>query len=143
MIRCLLNIEITEQNTVEKNVVVLKPNREFLMWSPSSSTIERNVRYTTSRNLIDQNSFHIFKQHYLEALNGKGKRDDISKFNRVHKEIVEAWKNADKEVIEESNYQNCSMDSLYIVFATNIDSSHLDNDVVWIRDELVTSNDEC
>ncbi|CAG8464149.1 10784_t:CDS:2 [Funneliformis mosseae] len=118
MIRCLLNIEITEQNTVEKNVVVLKPNREFLMWSPSSSTIERNVRYTTSRNLIDQNSFHIFKQHYLEALNGKGNRDDISKLNRVHNEIVEAWKNADKEVIEE--YRNLSQCNYVINFAQDL-----------------------
>ncbi|CAI2179093.1 16486_t:CDS:1, partial [Funneliformis geosporum] len=103
MVRCLLNIETNESN-FEKYVVVLKSNHEFLMWSPSSSSIEKNIRHT-SRNLIDMISFHIFKQHYLEAMNHKG--IDDKKFNHVHKEIVEAWKNADKEVIEE--YRNLSL----------------------------------
>src|SRR4051812_44040545 len=76
------------KDTSEKQIIVLKPNCEFLTWKLSSTE-------------INSSPFQLFKQHYLEAMENYLKYSQGSEnASNVNKEIIEAW-NYDKQVREE------------------------------------------
>ncbi|CAB4386043.1 unnamed protein product [Rhizophagus irregularis] len=90
--RCIFNFE---ENT--KQIIVLKPNYEFLTWI---------IPIDSPSNL--KNSFQLFKQHYLEAM-GEHLQVDSEK----DAEIIEAWDCSDMQVREEYG-KLCSLQDLNI-----------------------------
>src|SRR5436189_1428978 len=88
---CFYNFNNT---TSEKQIIVLKPNCEFLTWNLSSTK-------------INSSPFQLFKQHYLKAMKHYNPGNDLY-VNNVNNEIIEAW-NYDKQVREE--YEELSMES--------------------------------
>jgi hypothetical protein len=82
-----------------RNVIILKPNCEFLMWKFPTSIIE--TQYLT-HNSSKFNGFTFFGLHYIEAVkkstdhySGKAsKRIRI----RLNAEIQRIWNIADKEI---------------------------------------------
>ncbi|GBC06662.1 hypothetical protein RclHR1_00070029 [Rhizophagus clarus] len=80
---------IRSNNGQNKNVVVLRPNYEFLMWKlPSKQEI-----LETKISEVQLNGFKLFKMHYLKAFKGGV---NLSKFDQA--EISKTWEDADKEI---------------------------------------------
>jgi hypothetical protein len=95
--RCLYYFD---EDTSEKQIVVLLRNYEFLKWQ-LTPTIIGNL-----------SPFQLFKQHYLEAKNILFLHDDPE----VVSEIFEAWECSDMNVREE--YEKlCPLQNWYDRFA--------------------------
>ncbi|GBC06665.1 hypothetical protein RclHR1_00070032 [Rhizophagus clarus] len=100
-LRCLYSFD---EDTFEKQIIVLKPNYEFVTWALPD----------TSSGL---NSVQLFKQHYLEALG-----EDLQVNSEMDAEIIEAWNCSDMQVREEYG-KLCSLqdssftNNLYLVIS--------------------------
>ncbi|CAG8478401.1 4260_t:CDS:2 [Funneliformis caledonium] len=70
-------------DSINGNIVVLKPDYVFLMWKLPTRIISPNDAY------------NLFRDNYLEATRS------IQRDLNVDKEIAEAWKNADDKVRKE------------------------------------------
>lgn len=82
-----------------KNIIILKPNCEFLLWKFPTSIIE--AQYLT-RKTSKLNGFTFFGLHYIEAVkkstdhySGKASK---SRRIRLNTEIQKIWNIADKEI---------------------------------------------
>ncbi|PKY32426.1 hypothetical protein RhiirB3_450601 [Rhizophagus irregularis] len=88
--QCFYNFK---KDTSENQIIVLKPNYEFLKWKVQ---IELG-RYTSKR--LDP--FFLFYYHYAEAMNHSQKKS--IKYKKLKSEVIKAWNNADKVVHKKYN----------------------------------------
>ncbi|PKY16304.1 hypothetical protein RhiirB3_428647 [Rhizophagus irregularis] len=72
-----------KKDTFENQIIVLKPNFEFLLWNLTFT----EIKYT-SKNL---SPFQLFRKHYMDSINGP-------KLNQIIAEIDKAWSIANKDV---------------------------------------------
>ena len=84
MVRCMLNIE--NDHSPRKYVVLLKPNCEFLMWELSTSNF-----YNIGKIKTFVDPFTLFQTDIL-----KTRKHSLGP--NYHRKIIEAWSNADEEV---------------------------------------------
>jgi hypothetical protein len=86
-----------------RNIIVLKPNCEFLMWKfPSSITETRRLIMPKKRRI---NAFSLFYSHYLEATqnfmnhySGITSKQSKPKIRKRVTEILKIWNYADKRI---------------------------------------------
>lgn len=88
--QCFYNFK---KDTSEKQIIVLKPNYEFLMWK-----LQIKLEKYTPKNL---KPFSLFYDHYAKATNHSQKK--TKKYKKFKLEIINAWNNADREVRIEYN----------------------------------------
>src|SRR6266498_2586219 len=78
------------KDTSEKQIIVLKPDYELLIWKLPSTETELE-KYSSG-----ENPFQFFRKNYLETIN------EYPDNSEKDAEIIEAWKHSDEQVHEES-----------------------------------------
>src|SRR6266540_2178200 len=74
----------------KKEVVVLKPKKEFLVWAIP----HMRFKHTLQQKFRKKSAFQLFRMHFLKAM----KHIDTLHPQTTNMEIIEAWNNADNEV---------------------------------------------
>ncbi|PKK80860.1 hypothetical protein RhiirC2_841372 [Rhizophagus irregularis] len=80
--QCFYNFK---EDTSENQIIILKPNYEFLIW-----------KLELSQYVVCVSPFQLFKRHYLKATYNL--RKISNKSSRLKKEMSKAWNCADIEV---------------------------------------------
>jgi hypothetical protein len=83
--QCFYNFK---KDTFEKQIIVLKPNYEFLIWE-----LQIDMGKYIPKDL---NPFFLFYDHYTKAMNHSQKKSNM--YKKFKSEIIKAWNNADEEV---------------------------------------------
>ena len=83
----------TIYTTDSKQIIVLKPNYEFLMWELPSIEIELE-NYPPEKF----EPFQLFRNHYLGAI--KDHPNTTEEASKLDEEITEAWNHSDEQVHE-------------------------------------------
>ena len=108
LLKEIIQKEMTRTLLKNKNIIVLRPGRRFLMWELPSTLLIKDASFIAKRMFIktiktncDYVGYELFALHYLEAMNIMNKsslQEKAAKRNQICMEISEAWINADKQI---------------------------------------------